>query len=152
MVTPSSTPPRSMLFSRQQKCSGHTSTLSWYFFKGGRGSGGGGILSEPGFRGKYSKIKHTTTIFLNIFVQDCRSSIFRCLNIILHWINISPLLSPLFLVTSRLFRGRKLLSHTLSFKPPYTPSLFFTAKLIKDGLIWYDLFICWEFGFDLIIA
>ena len=29
-------------------------------FMGGRG----GILSEPGFRGKYSKIKHTTCIFL----------------------------------------------------------------------------------------
>ena len=58
------TPPWSMLFSRQQKCSGHTSTL---FFWGGRGS----ILSEPGFRGKYSLIKHTTGIFLNIFVQDC---------------------------------------------------------------------------------
>ena len=34
--------------------------------------GGGSILSEPGFRGKYSKIKHITCIFLNIFVQDCR--------------------------------------------------------------------------------
>ena len=32
---------------------------------------GGSILSEPGFRGKYSKIKHITCIFLNIFVQDC---------------------------------------------------------------------------------
>ena len=32
---------------------------------------GGSILSEPRFRGKYSKIKHTTCIFLNIFVQDC---------------------------------------------------------------------------------
>ena len=31
-------------------------------------------MSEPGFRGKYSKIKHTTCIFLNIFVQDCGSS------------------------------------------------------------------------------
>ena len=30
-------------------------------------------MSEPGFRGKYSKIKHTTCIFLNIFVQDCSS-------------------------------------------------------------------------------
>ena len=67
MVTPSPTPPWSMLFSRQQKCSGHTSTL----FFGGRG---GSILSEPGFRGKYSKIKHTTCIFLNIFVQDCSIS------------------------------------------------------------------------------
>ena len=37
------------------------------------GGGGGSILSEPGFRGKYSKIKHTTCIFLNIFVQDCSS-------------------------------------------------------------------------------
>ena len=55
-----------MLFSRLQKCSGHTSTL---FF----GGGGGSILSEPGFRGKYSKIKHTTCIFLNILVQDCSS-------------------------------------------------------------------------------
>ena len=35
--------------------------------------GGGSILSEPGFRGKYSKIKHITCIFLNIFVQDCSS-------------------------------------------------------------------------------
>ena len=33
--------------------------------------GGGSILREPGFRGKYSKIKHITCIFLNIFVQDC---------------------------------------------------------------------------------
>ena len=33
----------------------------------------GSILSEPGFRGKYSKIKHTTCIFLNILVQDCSS-------------------------------------------------------------------------------
>ena len=33
--------------------------------------GGGSILSEQGFRGKYSKIKHTTCIFLNIFAQDC---------------------------------------------------------------------------------
>ena len=33
--------------------------------------GGGSILSEQGFRGKYSKIKHLTCIFLNIFVQDC---------------------------------------------------------------------------------
>ena len=33
--------------------------------------GGGSILSEPGFRGKYFKIKHITCIFLNIFVQDC---------------------------------------------------------------------------------
>ena len=32
---------------------------------------GGSILSELGFRGKYSKIKHTRCIFLNIFVQDC---------------------------------------------------------------------------------
>ena len=38
---------------------------------------GGSILSEPGFRGKYSKIKHITCIFLNIFVQDC---IFEILN------------------------------------------------------------------------
>ena len=36
-------------------------------FLGGRGS----ILSEPGFRGNYSEIKHITCIFLNIFVQDC---------------------------------------------------------------------------------
>ena len=34
--------------------------------------GGGSILSEPSFRGKYSKIKHIRCIFLNIFVQDCR--------------------------------------------------------------------------------
>ena len=33
--------------------------------------GGGNILSEPGFRGKYSKITYTTCIFLNIFVEDC---------------------------------------------------------------------------------
>ena len=38
-----------------------------FFWRGG----GGSILSEPGFRGKHSKIKHTTCIFLNIFVQDC---------------------------------------------------------------------------------
>ena len=37
------------------------------------GEGGRSILSEPGFRGKYSKIKHTTCIFLNILVQDCSS-------------------------------------------------------------------------------
>ena len=30
-------------------------------------------MSEPGFRGKYSKIKHTTCIFLNFLVQDCSS-------------------------------------------------------------------------------
>ena len=30
-------------------------------------------MSEPGFRGKYSKIKHTTCIFLNILFQDCSS-------------------------------------------------------------------------------
>ena len=30
-------------------------------------------MSEPGFRGKCSKIKHTTCIFLNILVQDCSS-------------------------------------------------------------------------------
>ena len=35
--------------------------------------GGGSILSEPGFRGKYSKMKHITCIFLNIFVQDWSS-------------------------------------------------------------------------------
>ena len=34
--------------------------------------GGGSILSEPGFRGKYSKIRLTRCLFLNIFVQDCR--------------------------------------------------------------------------------
>ena len=28
-------------------------------------------MSEPGFRGKYFQITHTTCIFLNIFVQDC---------------------------------------------------------------------------------
>ena len=44
-------------------------TLQHCFFWGGVGS----ILSEPGFRGKYSKIKHTTCIFLNILVQDCSS-------------------------------------------------------------------------------
>ena len=59
------TPPWSVLFSPQQKCFGHTSTL---FFLGG----GGSILSEPGFRGKYSKIRLTRCLFLNIFVQDCR--------------------------------------------------------------------------------
>ena len=59
------TPPWSVLFSPQQKCFGHTSTL---FFWGG----GGSILSEPGFRGKYSKIRLTRCLFLNIFVQDCR--------------------------------------------------------------------------------
>ena len=59
------TPPWSVLFSPQQKCFGHTSTL---FFLGG----GGSILSEPGFRGKYFKIRLTRCLFLNIFVQDCR--------------------------------------------------------------------------------
>ena len=29
-------------------------------------------MSEPGFKGKYFQITHTTCIFLNIFVQDCR--------------------------------------------------------------------------------
>ena len=38
---------------------------------GGGGGGGGSISSEPGFRGKYSKIRHTRCIFLNIFAQDC---------------------------------------------------------------------------------
>ena len=38
---------------------------------GGEGEGGGSILSEPGFRGKYSKIRHTRCIFLDIFAQDC---------------------------------------------------------------------------------
>ena len=33
-------------------------------------------MTELGFRGKYSKIKHTRCIFLNIFVQD---SIFKVL-------------------------------------------------------------------------
>ena len=36
-------------------------TLQHCFFGGG---GGGSILSEPGCRGKYSKIIHTTCIFL----------------------------------------------------------------------------------------
>ena len=31
-------------------------------------------MSEPGFRGKYFQITHTTCIFLNIFVQDCRQA------------------------------------------------------------------------------
>ena len=44
-------------------------TLQRCLFWGGGGRGS--ILSEPGFRGKYSKIKDTTCIFLNIFVQDC---------------------------------------------------------------------------------
>ena len=44
--------------------------------QGGVG-GGRSILSEPGFRGKYFQITHTTCIFLNIFVQDC---IFEILN------------------------------------------------------------------------
>ena len=48
---PFPTPPWSMLFSRGK---------------------GGSILSEPGFRGKYCKIRHTRCIFLNIFVRDCR--------------------------------------------------------------------------------
>ena len=42
-----------------------------FFFLGGGGGGGGSILSEAGFRGKYSKMRHTMCIFLNIFVQDC---------------------------------------------------------------------------------
>ena len=40
------------------------------FFDGGRG-GGENILSEPGFKGKDEKIRHTRCIFLNISVQDC---------------------------------------------------------------------------------
>jgi len=58
-----SPPSWSMLFSREQKCSGHTST----FFLGG-GRGGNGEVSWV----KYSKIRHTTCSFLNIFVQDWR--------------------------------------------------------------------------------
>ena len=64
VVIPPPTLPWSMLFSREQKCFGHTSTL---LFLGG----GGSILNEPGFGGKYSKIRHTLCIFLNIFVHDC---------------------------------------------------------------------------------
>ena len=45
-------------------------TLQHCFFWVGEGRGS--ILSELGFRGKYSKIRHTRCIFLNIFVQDCR--------------------------------------------------------------------------------
>ena len=67
MVTPPPTPHWSMLFSWEQKCSSHTSTL---FFWGG----GGSILSKPGFRGKCSKIRHRTCIFLNIFVQNCSNN------------------------------------------------------------------------------
>ena len=66
---PSLPPSWSMLFSREQKCSGHTSTL--IFFWGG-GGGMGKYLEWTGFTGKYSKIRHTTCIFLNIFVQDWR--------------------------------------------------------------------------------
>ena len=53
-------------------CKNVRATLQ-HCFLGGRGS----ILSEPGFRGKYSKIKHITCIFLNIFVQDCRLKMFN---------------------------------------------------------------------------
>ena len=35
------------------------------------GEEGGSTLSERGFRGTYSKIRHTRCILLNIFVQDC---------------------------------------------------------------------------------
>ena len=35
------------------------------------GGEGGSTLREPGFRGTYSKIRHTRYILLNIFVQDC---------------------------------------------------------------------------------
>ena len=33
---------------------------------------GESFLSEPDFRGKYSKIRLTRCIFLNLFAQDCR--------------------------------------------------------------------------------
>ena len=35
------------------------------------GGGGGSILTVPVFGVKYSRMKHTRCIFLNIFVQDC---------------------------------------------------------------------------------
>ena len=60
MVAPPPTPPWSVLLSQEQKCSGHPSKLFL-------GRGGVSILSEPRFGGKYSKIKHTRCIFLNIF-------------------------------------------------------------------------------------
>ena len=57
--------PWSMLLSQEQKCSGLPPKL--FFWR----RVGGSILSKPGFRGKYSKIKLTRRIFLNIFVQNC---------------------------------------------------------------------------------
>ena len=48
-------------------------TLQRCFFGGGGGGGGmGKYLEWTGFRGKYSKIRRATCIFLNIFVQDWR--------------------------------------------------------------------------------
>ena len=44
--------------------------FNFVFLRGG----GGSILSKPGFSGKYSKIRHRTCIFLNIFVQDCSNN------------------------------------------------------------------------------
>ena len=45
-------------------------TLQHCFFWGGGEMGK--YLEWTGFRGKHSKIRHTTSIFLNIFVQDWR--------------------------------------------------------------------------------
>ena len=74
MVTPPPTPPWSMLFSREQKYSDHPSTLCF-------GGGGESILSEAGFKGKYSKIRHITCIFLNMDVIPLRLfvKLFICL-------------------------------------------------------------------------
>ena len=44
-----------------------TSTLFFFFQRDGES-----FLSEPDFRGKYSKIRLTRCIFLNLFAQDCR--------------------------------------------------------------------------------
>ena len=43
-------------------------TLQHFLLGGG---GGGSILTVPVFGVKYSRMKHTRCIFLNIFVQDC---------------------------------------------------------------------------------
>ena len=44
--------------------------MFWPYFKIVVFFGGGNILSEPGFKGKDEKIRHTRCIFLNISVQD----------------------------------------------------------------------------------
>ena len=59
MVTPASPASWSMLFSREQKCSGHTSTL--FFYGGGEW---GSILSERGLEGSILKLDTQQAFFL----------------------------------------------------------------------------------------